>query len=177
MPAATELPVRAGVPDDLDLIVRGNLAMARETEGLALDPDTLRRGVARVLSGPADAFYRVAERDGRVAGQLMVTREWSDWRCGWVWWIQSVYVWPDHRRKGVYAALYRRILEEARAAGVAGVRLYVDERNRRAAGVYARLGMDGEHYRVFEQMLVELPLAGPTDEGGGAAGPGPGTPA
>ncbi len=156
---AARFEVRTAGPEDLDRIVEGNRAMAQETEGLALDPDTLRAGVAAGLEGEVDARYLLAIRDGDVAGQLMLTREWSDWRNGQVWWIQSVYVWPAFRRQGVYRALYAAVLERAAAAGAVGVRLYVDERNTRARQTYAALGMDGQHYRVFEQMLVDLPLA------------------
>jgi GNAT superfamily N-acetyltransferase len=87
-------------------------------------------------------------------GQVMVTREWSDWRNRHVWWIQSVYVWPEARKKGVWRALYARVLAEARAAGAGVVRLYVDQRNTDAATVYRKLGMDGGHYQVFEQVIV-----------------------
>ncbi|RME28395.1 MAG: GNAT family N-acetyltransferase [Deltaproteobacteria bacterium] len=158
---AAETAVRFAGPGDLDVIVEGNRAMALETEDVVLDPDTVRAGVAAGLAGAVDARYLLATRGGRVAGQLMVTREWSDWRNGPVWWIQSVYVWPEFRRQGVYRALYAAVLDEARAAGAVGVRLYVDARNTAAQRTYAALGMDGDHYRVFEQMLVDLPVAGP----------------
>jgi len=95
----------------------------------------------------------VAERDGTFAGCLMVTREWSDWRHGWIWWIQSLYVPPAGRRQGVFRALYRRVLDDARAAGARGLRLYVDRRNAAAQKAYAAVGMDGDHYRVFERVL------------------------
>lgn len=147
------LVVRPATPDDIEQIVAFNAAMALETEGLRLDLARLRSGVRRVFQGDAAAFYRVAEVGGRVVGQLMVTVEWSDWRDAWVWWIQSVYVAPEARRVGAYRALHGAVVEEARAAGAAGVRLYVDARNTRAMATYAAMGMDGEHYRVFEQMF------------------------
>lgn len=138
---------------DLDALVAGNLAMALETENLRLHEDTLRAGVRAVLLGQAPGFYRVIEAEGRVVAQLMITFEWSDWRARTVWWIQSVYVWPSHRRQGLYRKLYDAIVAEGRGAGVAGIRLYVDARNEAARATYAALGMDGEHYRVFEKML------------------------
>lgn len=131
--------------------------MARETEGIALDLEVLRAGVAAVFEAPARGRYFVAETDGRVVGQLMVTYEWSDWRNANVWWIQSVYVWPEHRQAGVYRALYAHVQAEARSAGAAGLRLYVDRRNAAAQTVYARLGMDGDHYLLFEHMFPGSP--------------------
>jgi len=153
------LRVRRGAPTDVDHVMDANLAMAWETERLRLDAQTLRRGVTRALSGVEDCFYLIAERPhaggapAEVAGQLMLTREWSDWRDAWVWWIQSVYVWPAARRAGVYRALYAEALDLGAAAGVAALRLYVDQRNHSAAATYAALGMDGGHYQVFEQLL------------------------
>lgn len=158
-PPRPPLAVRDASLADLDLLVEGNRAMAEETEGLALDLGVLRAGVRAGLEGRADARYLVAERAGAVAGQLMLTREWSDWRNGHVWWIQSVYVWPEHRRSGVYRALYAHVLHQARLQGAAGIRLYVERDNQRAQATYGALGMDGDHYQLFEQMLVDLPLA------------------
>jgi len=83
----------------------------------------------------------------------MVTQEWSDWRDAWVWWIQSVYVWPKARRQSAYRRLYQHVLAEAEAAGAAGIRLYVDKRNQRAQQTYQNLGMNGDHYQVFEKMF------------------------
>jgi len=146
---------RPATQADEDTLVEGNLAMALETEGLALDPTILRAGVRRALGGDVGAAYFLVDHPhtGTPLGQLMVTREWSDWRNREVWWIQSVYVWPEARKTGVYAALYRKVCHDARAAGAGGVRLYVDTRNTRAQAVYTRLGMNGEHYRVFEAMF------------------------
>ena len=145
--------IRPATPDDLEAIVAHNLALARETEDLALRPEVLRPGIEAVLAGRVDAFYRLAQNDGPVVGQLMITREWSDWRNGFVWWIQSVYVRPEARGRGLYRTLYEHVRTEAVAAGAAGLRLYMDVRNARARAVYERLGMRGDHYQVFEAMF------------------------
>lgn len=139
--------------EDLSALVAGNLAMAQETEGLALDAAKLEAGVRAVLSGAAPGAYFVIEEAGRVLAQLMITYEWSDWRNGTVWWIQSVYVVPEARGRGLYRTLYEAVLERAKAADAVGVRLYVDTRNTPAQAVYSKLGMNGDHYRVFEAML------------------------
>lgn len=155
MPSSPALHIRPAVAADLDVIVAGNAAMALETEQLRLDDATLRRGVAAVLDGTVPGHYWVAEHEGRVVGQLMITYEWSDWRNRQVWWIQSVHVADDARRLGVFRALYARLRGEAQAAGAGGLRLYVDDTNHRAQAVYAALGMNGGHYRVFEDMFDE----------------------
>lgn len=139
---------------DLDAIVEFNAAMALETEALVLDPERLRAGVAALLADSARGRYRVAVADGSVIGTLMLTREWSDWRCGDWWWIQSVYVAPAHRRRGVFAALYRHVEAQARAdAHVCGLRLYVERDNTSAQHTYTTLGMADAGYRMFEIAL------------------------
>jgi GNAT superfamily N-acetyltransferase len=148
--------VRPSTPADLDVIVAFNLRMAEESERLRLDPAILREGVRAVLETRAPGRYWAAERDGRVVGQLLITYEWSDWRNGMVWWIQSVYVAPEARRSGVFQALFAKVRQEALAAGAAGLRLYVDATNGLAQGVYAAVGMRGGHYSVFEDMFTEL---------------------
>ena len=157
--------VRRATPEDESTLVDGNRALASETESLELDVDILRQGVRRALHHDVGATYYVATEGpaGRTVGQLMITTEWSDWRNGPVWWIQSVFIWPDARRAGVFRALYETVLAEALSAGAVGVRLYVDQRNHRAQAVYARLGMDGDHYRMFETLFSspELPPADP----------------
>jgi len=145
--------IREATFQDLDALVEGNAAMAVETEGLQLDRAVLRAGVAALLEGRAPGTYRVCEIEGRVVGQILVTYEWSDWRNRTVWWIQSVYVQPEFRGRGVYRRLYAAVVESAQAAGAAGLRLYVDARNTRAQAVYTALGMNGDHYRVFESMF------------------------
>ncbi|HVR39750.1 MAG TPA: GNAT family N-acetyltransferase [Thermoanaerobaculia bacterium] len=138
---------------DIRAIVEFQLAMARETEELELNRHVLTRGVEAVFEDRALGRYFVAESDGDVIGSLLITFEWSDWRNGLVWWIQSVYIRPDFRRRGVYAALYEHVKSLAEAYEmVKGIRLYVDRRNTAAQDVYRRLGMNGEHYQVFEWM-------------------------
>lgn len=144
----------------LGSIVDGNAAMALETEKLVLDRLRLTAGVGAVLDDPAKGFYLVATRRGAdgaatVVGQLMVTFEWSDWRNGVFFWIQSVYVWPGARRTGVYRALYAELVKMARARGdVSGIRLYVERENRRAQATYAALGMAHAHYDMYEVDFV-----------------------
>ena len=115
--------------------------------------DTLRQGIRALLESQAPGRYLVAEIEGRVVGQLLVTFEWSDWRNRMVWWIQSVYVAADARGGGAFRTLYDAVRREAIASGAGGLRLYVDTTNVQAQAVYAALGMDGSHYRVFEDMF------------------------
>ncbi len=143
---------REALPADASAIIDFQLAMARETEDLELDRDVLTRGVNAVFADPALGRYYIAESDGRVIASLMITYEWSDWRNGMVWWIQSVYVIPEFRRRGVYAGLYDHVKSMVEQSTVRGIRLYVDKRNTPAQKVYTRLGMNGEHYQVFEWM-------------------------
>jgi GNAT superfamily N-acetyltransferase len=152
--------VRAATRADLEALVAGNLALADESEHVRLDADTLRAGILALLESRAPGRYWVAELDGRTAGQLLVTFEWSDWRNRMVWWIQSVYVVRDARGRGVLRALYDVARREAVAAGAGGLRLYVDTTNARAIAVYTALGMNGDHYRVFEDMFAEPPRSG-----------------
>ncbi len=151
----TDLIIRPAEPGDCATIVEFNAALARETEGKDLDRARLTAGVTAALADPGKAFYRLAQRDGRAVGQLMITREWSDWRNGDFWWIQSVYVVPVARRQGVFRALYADILAEAkRRPGVCGLRLYAERQNRRAHATYATLGMHDAGYRMFEVDFV-----------------------
>ena len=148
------LTIRRGEPHDAAAIAEFNRQMAWETEHKLLDPDVLARGVGRVFADPAKGFYLIAESAGEVVGQLMVTYEWSDWRNGWFWWVQSVYVREDHRRQGVFRAIYEELMTRARTAGdVVGVRLYVEKENTRAQATYRHLGMGDAGYLVWEVML------------------------
>lgn len=145
------LRARPAVSADFRVIVEFNLSMARESEGLELDRARLERGVEAVLSDPSKGFYLMADVDGAPSGCLLVTGEWSDWRNGWAWWIQSVYVMPAARRRGVYSALHGRVLELAAERGdVVSLRLYVDRNNLPAQATYRRLGMEESHYLMFE---------------------------
>lgn len=148
-----DVTYRDATEADADSIIDFQLAMARETEELELDREVLQCGVAALFHDPSLGRYFVAVSDGKVVGSLMITYEWSDWRAGMVWWIQSVYIRPEYRRRGIYAGLYLHVksMMEGNPA-IRGIRLYVDNRNTTAQEVYARLGMEGEHYRVFEWM-------------------------
>ncbi len=153
MPNSTkvEILIRPARTEDAADIARFNLAMAQETEGKALDPARLRAGVDAVLADARHGFYLVAETDGANAGCLMVTYEWSDWRNGQWWWLQSVYVPEEFRRRGVFRALHAEAERRARGtAGVIGLRLYVERENVNAQSTYARLGMHDSGYRLYE---------------------------
>ncbi len=152
MPGDTPaLRIRPARIEDLEIIVEFNQRLAMESEARALDRQWLLRGVRRVLEDNALGVYYVATLEDRVVGQLMLTREWSDWRCGDFWWIQSVYVHLEHRRTGVFSALYGHVLEQARSRDdVCGLRLYVERDNTRAQATYKRQGMHATGYQVME---------------------------
>lgn len=150
--------IRSATDDDLTVLVEFNAGLARETEGKELDRTRLARGVAALLADATKGTYFVATREGIVVGALCITYEWSDWRNGVFWWIQSVYVHASARRQGVYSQLYRHVEALARTTdGVCGLRLYVDDDNERAQAVYAALGMQASHYRFFEVDFVLSP--------------------
>jgi len=147
------LRIRKGKPGDARKIIQFQLAMAKETEGVHLDPVIVKKGVDAVFQGFGNGMYFVAEAENKVIASLMITYEWSDWRNRNVYWIQSVYVTPDHRRKGVFKMMYKHIQKLVEQdVTLAGIRLYVDSGNFPAQKVYERLGMDGTHYRMFEWM-------------------------
>ena len=147
--------IRDALRSDVKTLIEFNLKMAWETEGKQLDADVLTAGINAAFNNPVHGFYLVAEADGTVAGSLLVTTEWSDWRNGVFWWIQSVYVLPDFRRKGVYRALYREVRERAgQSLQVCGCRLYVERSNHAAQATYNRLGMRDTGYRVFEELFT-----------------------
>lgn len=138
---------------DIRDIVDFQIAMARETEDVALDRAICTKGVAAVFDDPSRGRYFVAESDGGVVASLLITFEWSDWRNGNVWWIQSVYVRPEVRQQRIYRGLYQHVQRlVADDDSAKGIRLYVDKRNTRAQDVYRRCGMNGEHYLVYEWM-------------------------
>ena len=150
-----KLDIRDATPADGEIIASYNARMAEETEGRPLPADVIGPGVAALLADPAKGRYWVAEVDGRLVGQIMVTYEWSDWRNGTLWWIQSVYVHPDFRRRGVYSCLYRHVEALAMAnKDVRGLRLYVEHNNKRAQKTYEALGMVDPKYRVMETIFA-----------------------
>jgi ribosomal protein S18 acetylase RimI-like enzyme len=144
--------IRDARPTDQEFLACGNEAMALETEHKRLDPPTIRRGVAAVFENPGHGRYFIAEdASGNPVGQLMITYEWSDWRNGQFWWIQSVHVLPAARRTGVFRALYDHIDALARSTpGVIGLRLYVEAENATALRTYERCGMHDGGYRIME---------------------------
>jgi ribosomal protein S18 acetylase RimI-like enzyme len=146
-----EITIRQAGLADRTIIAEFNLLLAKESEGLSLEPACVQAGVDAVLKDPAKGVYYVAEAGGAVIGQTMITYEWSDWRNGNLWWIQSVYVKPEFRGQGVF----RRLFEHVRALAsqqkdVPALRLYVHEDNKRACRSYEKLGMSRTKYEVFE---------------------------
>ena len=148
------ISIRDATPSDQPVIADFNSRMAQETEGKGLDPGLTGPGVAAVLTDRTKGRYWIATVAGEVAGQLMVTYEWSDWRNGMLWWIQSVYVAPPFRRQGVFSALYKHVESLAKADDEAcGIRLYVEKDNDRARQTYRRLGMTEPGYVVMESIF------------------------
>jgi ribosomal protein S18 acetylase RimI-like enzyme len=141
---------RAALPD-AKIIANFNSAMAKETEHLTLDRKRLLRGVKVLLEDPSKGYYILAEVDGRIAGQLMITYEWSDWRAAMFWWIQSVYVEPEFRGTGIFSQLFRYVERGAqKKKSVCGIRLYVEHDNARAKRTYEHLGMKQANYGMYE---------------------------
>jgi GNAT superfamily N-acetyltransferase len=148
-----DLQLRRGELRDADTIARFNSQMAFETEGKELIPDVIGAGVRRLLETPSLGFYIVAENEGRVIACLMITNEWSDWRNGLFWWIQSVYVEKDFRRKGVYRRLYEHVRGLAESdPGICGFRLYAEKDNEVAHATYSSLGMEETDYMLWEEL-------------------------
>lgn len=151
----TAIAVRPATLDDAEFLLESNLAMAWETEGKVLDGATLALGVRAVFEDARRGSYLLAERDGVAVGCLLVTFEWSDWRNGDFWWIQSVYVRPEARRNGVFQALYADVEARAIAANAVGLRLYVELENFAAQATYEARGMQRCHYFMYERSLVD----------------------
>jgi ribosomal protein S18 acetylase RimI-like enzyme len=149
------ITIRRALPADAPVIAQFNQALARETEQRMLDADRLLKGVAAILTDPLKGFYIVAESDGQIIGQLMITYEWSDWRNANFWWIQSVYVHPEFRKHGVFSQLYRFIESTVtEREDACGIRLYVEKENTRAQAAYEKLGMKKAVYELFETDFV-----------------------
>ena len=167
MSLSERILVRSASWDDVDSLVAFSAAMAIETEGRRLDLARLREGTLSLLAAPEHGFFMVAELSEadrhRLVGQLMITYEWSDWRNGLFWWVQSVYVDPVWRRRGVFRALHDHIVAKAKAdPRVCGIRLYVERDNRTAQTVYQRVGLAPSVYAVYEQDFVLVPGTKPS---------------
>mgnify|MGYP001099161088 FL=1 len=152
----SNITVRLGTPGDVDALVASQQAMASETEGKTLDAPQLRKGINTVFNSSDKGFYLVAQAEGEVVGTLLITYEWSDWRNATFWWVQSVYVDPSWRRRGVYRAMHECVRETASARkDVCGLRLYVDKDNHVAQQTYADLGMINSRYDMYE---MDIPV-------------------
>jgi GNAT superfamily N-acetyltransferase len=152
----TDMPVvsiRESTAMDIDVIAEFQQRLAIETENVSLDLATVKKGMQAMLDDPSKGKYFIAEIDSEIAGCHSITYEWSDWRNGMVWWLQSVYVVERHRKNGVFKAMFENLKNLIAAdPALAGLRLYVDKSNDRAQKVYTAMGMNGDHYSVFELM-------------------------
>lgn len=151
----SDINIRHANETDIDALVDFNLRMARETEGKELKAEILRPGVEGLFQNRQYGFYVIAEdaANKTAVGGLLITYEWSDWRNGVVWWIQSVYIMPDYRRRGIYRMLYEFVKELAKTeTNVRGFRLYVEKENKIAQQTYSNLGMEETYYLMFEEM-------------------------
>lgn len=146
------LTVRRATPGDAPTLVEFNCRLAEESESKTLDPPVVAAGVAAAFADPIKGPYYVAEEAGQILGSLQITFEWSDWRNGWLWWFQGVYVRPEARRRGVFRALYEHVQRLAlQDPEVIGLRLYVDRDNHAAQQTYQRVGMQWANYLVLEK--------------------------
>jgi GNAT superfamily N-acetyltransferase len=144
-------------PSDIPAIVEFNAALARETEHKELPLDILTRGVTRLLDKPEVGQYFVAEVDGKIVGCMMITYEWSDWRDGLIYWLQSVYVRAEYRRRGVFRALLSAVEQKAKSSpDVCGIRLYVERENAPAQATYQKHGLGPTPYQVMERFWRSL---------------------
>lgn len=144
--------IRKAIPEDAATIIDFQQRMAWETEKMTLAPEIIKKGVKSVFKNHGCGQYWVAEDNGRVISSLLITYEWSDWRNTNVWWFQSVYVIPDYRRKGIFKAMFSQIKKEAEKDNAAGLRLYVETNNLPAQYTYEALGMQSQHYKMYEWM-------------------------
>lgn len=150
-----EYIITRGAVCDIESIVQFQSDMAMESEGCVLDKEKVTKGVTAAMLDDSKGIYWVAKFEKRPIGSLMLTREWSDWNNEWYWWIQSVYVIPEFRKKGVYKAMYKKVKDAAKANNVSQIRLYVDKTNVSAQKVYQNLGMQESHYLMFEENLTD----------------------
>tara|TARA_B100001245_G_scaffold80658_1_gene57777 strand:+ start:1692 stop:2147 length:456 start_codon:yes stop_codon:yes gene_type:complete len=147
-----QISIREGSISDTPTIAKFQTQMALETESKILKESTIRQGVESVLKCPNKGFYIIAETDSQIIGSLLVTFEWSDWRNGWFFWIQSVFVDAKYRRQGVYRVMHSEVIRRTKASGnCCGIRLYVEKDNRNAQKVYKTLGMHETDYYIYEE--------------------------
>ncbi len=150
-----EIKIRHAEKGDIETLVTFNCAMALETENKILEHDVVLKGVTTLLNNRTLGFYLVAEVDSKIVGALMITNEWSDWRNGLFWWIQSVYVDPHYRRQGIYRNLYNHTkLLASEESNICGFRLYVEQDNETAQKTYTSMGMQKSVYRIFEEVIT-----------------------
>lgn len=147
-----EYEIAMGCVSDIDAITQFQIDMALESEGALLDHDKVLRGVTAAMNDSNKGSYLVVRKGGEVVASLMITREWSDWYSEWYWWVQSVYVMPEHRGRGLFRAMYAKVKELAAQNGVSQVRLYVERTNLSARQVYERVGMRECHYLMYEDV-------------------------
>jgi len=147
------ITIRKALVSDIPVLVDFQQKLAWESEGVKLDAQILNRGINAMFHDVSKGSYFLAEHEKEIVGCHMITFEWSDWRNGMVWWLQSVYVKETHRKLGVFRAMYDNLINIIKTdPGLIGLRLYVDKSNARAQRVYETMGMNGEHYTVFEWM-------------------------
>ena len=146
--------IRKATPQDLPVLLDFQCKLAFESENIILDTDILRAGMQALFDDPSKGIYYVAEEDHEIVGCHMITYEWSDWRNGVVWWLQSVYVKESYRQRGVFRKMYDNLVNLIKQdKSIRGLRLYVDKSNERAQRTYEAMGMNGDHYTVFELMV------------------------
>lgn len=146
------MTIRKATQSDAPVIIDFQQKMAWETEHMKLVPDIIFKGVNAVFEDNSRGQYWVAEDNSKIIASLLITYEWSDWRNCNVWWIQSVYVLPEHRRTGIFRSMYQHIKNEADSSGIGGLRLYVETNNLKAQSTYEALGMHSLHYKMYELM-------------------------
>ncbi len=147
----SNMHIRKANKSDIQTIADFNIKMAMETEGKVLPEEVITNGVTHMICNEHLGFYLIAEIKDKIVGSLMVTTEWSDWRNGFFWWIQSVYIIPEFRRKGIYSSLYNHVKKTSQSENICGFRLYVEIENNIAIKTYENLGMEKTHYFLYEE--------------------------
>ena len=145
------ITIQKALPKHIDILIDFQQRLAFESEGVTLEATTLRKGMEAMFADPGKGFYYIASDGDEIVGCHSITYEWSDWRNGMAWWLQSVYVRESHRKKGVFKVMYDNVISMIKKdPNLIALRLYVDKSNESAMKVYASMGMDGSHYTVYE---------------------------